>query len=252
MQVFMRQLYATNTFLILRGAFVSEDDGESAKREQIQSELKALSEEEACLDRDTSLVQNSLRKLAEDPKNVECAFVSHEDIRSAPSFVGDTIIAIKAPSGTKLEVPDPDEGMEYPMRRFQIFLKSAGDPIDVYLVSKVEEGSDEENILKGPTEGGDSLETDLSIDTLGKNEPVSGEKNDVFTNLDNVEGSPYKSCDLNSIGGGVVKLSSPPMDDDYFFSLDDTEGISDLYDLPFNTSDIYSHPDVLPSGTDDK
>ena len=35
-----------------------------------------------------------------------------------------TVIAIKAPSGTTLEVPDPDEGMEYPQRRYQIYLKS--------------------------------------------------------------------------------------------------------------------------------
>ena len=30
------------------------------------------------------------------------------------------MIAIKAPSGTTLEVPDPDEGMEYPQRRYPI------------------------------------------------------------------------------------------------------------------------------------
>ena len=48
------------------------------------------------------------------------------------------MIAIKAPSGTTLEVPDPDEGMEYPQRRYQIYLKSHAGPIEVFLVSHAE------------------------------------------------------------------------------------------------------------------
>lgn len=35
-------------------------------------------------------------------------------------MASDTVIAIKAPSGTTLEVPDPDDGMEYPQRRYQV------------------------------------------------------------------------------------------------------------------------------------
>ena len=53
------------------------------------------------------------------------------------SFDADTVIAIKAPSGTTLEVPDPDEGMEYPQRRYPIYPKSAAGPIEVFLVRQV-------------------------------------------------------------------------------------------------------------------
>lgn len=50
---------------------------------------------------------------------------------------GQTLIAIKAPAGTRLEVPDPDEGMTGSARRYQIYLQSeTGTPIDVYLVSQ--------------------------------------------------------------------------------------------------------------------
>ena len=79
--------------------------------------------------------QASLRALAEDAANQEHAFVTHEDIRNISAFSADTIIAIKAPSGTTLEVPDPDEGMESGQRRYQIYLKSQTGPVEVFLVS---------------------------------------------------------------------------------------------------------------------
>lgn len=52
--------------------------------------------------------------------------VRKSDITSLPMYSSDTVVAIRAPSGTSLEVPDPDEGMRPGMRRFQIFLSSKG------------------------------------------------------------------------------------------------------------------------------
>ena len=83
-------------------------------------------------------MQQSLRQLAEDSANSEHAFVTHEDIRAIESFEQDTVVAVKAPSGTTLEVPDPDEGMEYPQRRYQVYLKSTSGPVEVFLVSQLE------------------------------------------------------------------------------------------------------------------
>ncbi|KAE9593110.1 putative transcription factor E2F-DP family [Lupinus albus] len=54
-------------------------------------------------------------------------------------FQNETLIAIKAPHGTTLEVPDPDEAVDYPQRRYRIVLRSTMGPIDVYLVSQFEE-----------------------------------------------------------------------------------------------------------------
>ncbi|KAL3850265.1 hypothetical protein ACJIZ3_012147 [Penstemon smallii] len=45
---------------------------------------------------------------------------------------------IKAPRGTTLEVPDPDDA-DYPQRRYRIVLRSTMGPIDLYLVSQFEE-----------------------------------------------------------------------------------------------------------------
>lgn len=51
---------------------------------------------------------------------------------------GETILAIRAPSGTTLEVPDPDEGLHGTgKRRFQIFLRSQDGAVSTFLVSSV-------------------------------------------------------------------------------------------------------------------
>ena len=62
------------------------------------------------------LEQNTLRELSEDEESAQHAYCSHDDVRNLPCMQGETLIAIKAPSGTTLEVPDPDEGMVPPNR----------------------------------------------------------------------------------------------------------------------------------------
>jgi hypothetical protein len=70
--------------------------------------------------------------------------VSQAELRQIAEYQGESVIAIKAPGGTTLEVPDPDEGMDGGKRRFQIYLKSpskdAG-PVDVFLVQDGDEKS---------------------------------------------------------------------------------------------------------------
>lgn len=83
------------------------------------------------------------------PRGVDNAqrymYVRYSDITDLPIYNNDTVIGIKAPIGTNLEVPDPDQGMRPGMRRYQMFLSSKtvqtgkkkaenGGPINVYLV----------------------------------------------------------------------------------------------------------------------
>ena len=115
-----------------------------AELDQLKEDVRVASEQERWLDQSIADMQNSLRTLAEDEENAQYAYVTHEDVRSIAAFAPDTVIAIKAPSGTTLEVPDPDEGMEFPHRRYQIYLKSQTGPVEVFLVSQAdgEEGDD--------------------------------------------------------------------------------------------------------------
>lgn len=73
----------------------------------------------------------------------EYMYVNFADVTGLPMYSSDTVIGIRAPSGTSLEVPDPDQGMRSGTRRFEIYLSSKrpqhmgggdGGPINVYLV----------------------------------------------------------------------------------------------------------------------
>ncbi|XP_026712692.1 transcription factor E2F4 isoform X2 [Athene cunicularia] len=77
-------------------------------------------------------VQQSIKNVTEDVQNSRLAYVTHEDI--CKCFTGDTLLAIRAPSGTRLEVPIP-EGLNG-QKKYQIHLKSTSGPIDVLLVNK--------------------------------------------------------------------------------------------------------------------
>lgn len=61
------------------------------------------------------------------------AYIKHEDLCGA--FKGDTLLAIRAPIGTQLEVPIP-ESILNGQRKYQIRLKSSSGPIEVLLVNK--------------------------------------------------------------------------------------------------------------------
>mmetsp|Transcript_11615 Transcript_11615/g.43631 ORF Transcript_11615/g.43631 Transcript_11615/m.43631 type:complete len:454 (-) Transcript_11615:870-2231(-) len=106
------------------------------------AEIKALQEEIQTLqgsleewDTKVQSEQDTLKKLSGDPQYLKHAYVCTSDIKSIQSLQDRTIIAVRAPSGTTLTVPDPDEGMQFPQRRFQIFLHSQQDPINVLLLS---------------------------------------------------------------------------------------------------------------------
>jgi hypothetical protein len=101
---------------------------------RVREEVAQLTQEELVLDERIRQAQANIKRLSEEPANQQIAFITYEDLVNLPCFQGDALIAIKAPSGTRLEVPDPDEGMPPGQRRYQIFLKSSGEPIDVYLI----------------------------------------------------------------------------------------------------------------------
>ncbi|CAI5532512.1 unnamed protein product [Closterium sp. Naga37s-1] len=103
----------------------------------LQAELNRLREEELSLDNGIKDMRERLRLLNEDDKRKQWMFVTEEDIKNLPCFQNETLIAIRAPHGTMLEVPDPEEG--FAQRKYQILLKSTSGPIDVYLVSRFEE-----------------------------------------------------------------------------------------------------------------
>ena len=92
-----------------KGMGVTSTTNIQQELDSLKEDIKRASEQESFLDNAIATMQSSLRQLAEDAESSQHAYMTHDDIRGIDSFANDTVIAIKAPSGTTLEVPDPDE-----------------------------------------------------------------------------------------------------------------------------------------------
>lgn len=99
----------------------------------LKSELEELEQKESVLDLQKVWVEQSIKNTTEDSKNGPLAYVNHEDICSC--FNGNTLLAVRAPSGTQLDVPIP-KAVQHSERKYQIHLKSTGGPIDVLLINR--------------------------------------------------------------------------------------------------------------------
>uniref|UniRef100_A0A8B9QFR7 E2F transcription factor 4 n=1 Tax=Apteryx owenii TaxID=8824 RepID=A0A8B9QFR7_APTOW len=99
---------------------------------ELKADIEDLEQREQELEQQKMWVQQSIKNVTEDVQNSRLAYVTHEDI--CKCFTGDTLLAIRAPSGTRLEVPIP-EGING-QKKYQIHLKSTSGPIDVLLVNK--------------------------------------------------------------------------------------------------------------------
>ncbi|XP_064848752.1 transcription factor E2F4-like [Oncorhynchus masou masou] len=266
----------------------------------LKSELEDLDMRESELDQQRVWVQQSIKNVTEDTHNSPLAYVNHEDICNC--FKGDTLLAVRAPSGTQLEVPIP-EAVQNGQRTYQIHLKSAAGPIDVLLINKDPVNSTPvvlpvpppEEMLQNTKSAAASADTTIntpthtfvkttqslatgkpkahtaakpsdtsstekpaqqppSLDTrslqssasLDKNltvfEPIKSDSSDLldFPKYFSDMFDPAKemvSADLleelmaSEVFSPLLRLSPPPGDHDYFYNLDESEGLCDLFDV---------------------
>ncbi|KAK7345260.1 hypothetical protein VNO77_15858 [Canavalia gladiata] len=214
----------------------------------LKAEVEKLSLEEQGLDDQIREMQERLRSLSEDENNQKCLFVTEEDIKGVPCFQNETLIAIKAPHGTTLEVPDPEEAVDYPQRRYRIILRSTMGPIDVYLISQFEEKFEEIN--------GAELPMSLPLaSSSGSNEQLVTEMVPAECSGKEVEPQAQLSShaypDLNAsqeFAGGMMKIvpSDADNDADYWLLSDADVSITDMWrtdsSVDWNGVDML-HPD---------
>ncbi|CAI0391191.1 unnamed protein product [Linum tenue] len=237
-----------------KGADASNSGNADGNSSQLQAEIEKLSLEEQNLDNQIRETQERLRNLSEDDNNRKWLFVTEDDIKTLPCFLNETLIAIKAPHGTTLEVPDPAEAVDYPQRRYRIILRSTMGPIDVYLVSKFEENFEEANEV-GPST---SFPQHASSSSSGVN-----------TRMEMVSTSPriekaveppvlqdahhhHMFSDFNASPeyvGGMMKIvpSDSDNDADYWLLSDGGDiSITDMWKTDGILADFYSSPSTPP------
>lgn len=168
------------------------------------------------------------------------AYLSHVDIRSIPFFTQDTLLAIKAPYGSTLEVPDPDEGMPPGKRRYEIQLASKSNaPIDVFLIQELPSSAKltgneilDQRSLGGPFSDPASHPRGLAHESINsglvvESFPVFSEQ-DYHHHHQHQQQQRQQRQDAISPGGLLRHFEFPS--DPYNFELKHGEAVSDLYD----------------------
>ncbi|XP_040056020.2 transcription factor E2F2 isoform X1 [Gasterosteus aculeatus] len=215
----------------------------------LRKELGELERVERSLD---DLVQSStaqLKQLTEYEDNKKLGYVTYQDIRSIGTLRDQTVIAVKAPADTKLEVPDTaGQGS------LQIYLKSKNGPIEVYLCP--EEGLEDASPGKSGATPIKEFSKPLDPPTAtamappsysAKEEPAepaaatSSSSASALLDVERLLGLPPSLLQLTDDQLPCTSFApdpnapfvsfSPPLDhDDYLWSLEDSEGVSDFFD----------------------
>ncbi|XP_037698892.1 transcription factor E2F3 isoform X1 [Choloepus didactylus] len=207
------------------GCSLSEDGGMLAQCQGLSKEVTELSQEEKKLDELIQSCTLDLKLLTEDSENQRLAYVTYQDIRKISGLKDQTVIVVKAPPETRLEVPDPVESL-------QIHLSSTQGPIEVYLCPEETEthspmktnNQDHNGNIPKPTSkdlaSTNSGHSDCSISTASLS-PLASPANLLQQTEDQIP---------PTLEGPFVNLLPPLLQEDYLLSLGEEEGISDLFD----------------------
>lgn len=114
------------------GSFLSESAA-------LTRELESLRQEEDNVEYWIQQLQDSMSQLTKDPQYAESAYFTFEDLRSLKTDAPlETLLAIRAPPGTTLEVQDPDQVPATECERYQLLLTSKTGEITVTMVDESE------------------------------------------------------------------------------------------------------------------
>ncbi|XP_061807152.1 transcription factor E2F3 [Nerophis lumbriciformis] len=215
------------------GCSLLEVEGSLNQRQRLTAEVSALAEEEQRLEQLIQRCSLDTRHISESTSNQKYAYVTYEDIKQLGNLQDQTVILVKAPTDTKLEVPDPDESLS-------IHLTSTRGPIEVLLCP------DEENDHGSPVKNGTTdingnspflkVLQDPSIPTKSPSTSLAPVSSVTVSALSPIS-SPYTSLlqqtedQIPSTLGPFLNLGPPLLEqDDYLLGLGDDQGISDLFD----------------------
>ncbi|PUZ47088.1 hypothetical protein GQ55_7G135100 [Panicum hallii var. hallii] len=198
----------------------------------LKSEIENLNLQEQALDEHISKMHKKLKELTEDESRQRWLFLTEDDIKGLPCFQNQTLIAIKAPHGSSVEVPNPDvmTGESF-RRRYRIIIRSTMGPIALYLVSNFEMKS-EEKLDETATLASHTHLAKRASSVKGPRTKRAGQScsKEVVVNAQQI----HKTPDLNAPypSEGVLRKITPSdvdSDADYWLLTDDDVSITDMW-----------------------
>ncbi|XP_061452876.1 transcription factor E2F2 isoform X1 [Rhineura floridana] len=212
------------------GTGIFEDSSVTTKQQSLRKELTELSKTERMLDKLIHECTLQLKHLTDEETNQRLAYVTYQDVRAINNFNEQTVIVVRAPPETRLEVPDVCE------ENVQLHLKSINGPIEVYLCPEeiLEESPAKEGSFPAPAPQESSNPPMVKAES-GKTELPSClmEGEDGFLELPHhllqQTEDQLPSASYGDVGPFVT--FSPPLDqEDYLWGLEESEGVSDLFE----------------------
>ena len=113
------------------------------EEKMLMDEVDSLKCEEEKLDKHIAFMMNLVKSYSKAPrgmkvgnkkKNNPWMYIRKDDLTSLKDLKDETVIAVRAPAGTTLDVPDPNDGMTPGSRKYQMYFKSPGEKVDVFLI----------------------------------------------------------------------------------------------------------------------
>uniref|UniRef100_A0ACD5WMX6 Uncharacterized protein n=1 Tax=Avena sativa TaxID=4498 RepID=A0ACD5WMX6_AVESA len=197
----------------------------SALKEEIESSY----DEDCRLDEEIRKLQEKMHALKVDKDKRKLLYLSKEDICKIPHFQESTLIAINAPHGTCVEVPDPNADMDICMdlesqeKHYQVILRSSMGPIDCYLISDHLKKSNPEQMAPDSSDStfaAGSSQAPQQVDSHPSQAPEKGQ-----SNIDHAHSSEPSTV------SGILRIvpPDPDIDADYWFASDVDATVTDIW-----------------------
>lgn len=188
----------------------------------LKAENVRLYLEEYSLDDSIRQKQELLRALEEDENYQKYLFLTQADIVSLPCFQNKTLIAIKAPRGSNIEVPEPNEDVVgFLLRQYRMIIRSIIGPIDLYLLSKYNCQHEDMSVKQAKSLDLSASSGHCSVEDAGQSLEHQSNQNKYS------EGFRSLATDVS----GIQKITPPDssIDNDYWFLSDPEVSITDLW-----------------------
>jgi len=97
-----------------------EDSNDNNEKQILEKDYQDLINEEVQIDNWIDNIKTQFEKLTENNDFKEYGYVTFDDIKTLTVGEDINLIAIKAPAGTSLEIPDPDQIQSIYSQTFQV------------------------------------------------------------------------------------------------------------------------------------
>ncbi|XP_075696484.1 transcription factor E2F1-like [Rhinoderma darwinii] len=215
----------------------------SSRYQMLAKDCQDLLATEQQLDEWLHMCTTQLKLLTEESESQQLGYVTCQDLRSIADPSERMLMVIKAPPETQMQVSDPTEGL-------QISLKSTRGPIDVFLCPDDSSGvcspvksptkaatpntSPSTQSPNGPTLLAPAQDIGLGLLPCEQESLLSPETDLPLGYSTDLHLSPVTAAVLPDFLCDEFISLSPPLSHEYHFGLENSEGVSELFDCDFS------------------